>query len=341
MRGTRLLCVVLFLGLAIACTGEQAQEQPEATVATEHTPDRAPELVQPTEWWSVHPRPVYASLEKVGTYQDWFDVYELAPGTYAIYEPNQFEESICYLVLGDDRGVIIDTGNGIGDLRAVVEELTDLPVSVINTHTHYDHIGSNSQWDEVAVYDHPDEIARLRAGIDNARLQRYITDEYLWKPLPEGFDGATWTFPPTEPTTLMHDGDIIDLGGRTLEVIFTPGHAAGHACLLDTANRILFTGDHFYPGPLYAHETDVDIDLYIESNKKIATRVDEYDHVCAGHNDPWVDAEVIPRVSDAFETIFTGGGEFSEDEGLRRYRFDGFDVLIRTEQVLAKTEAVS
>jgi glyoxylase-like metal-dependent hydrolase (beta-lactamase superfamily II) len=220
-----------------------------------------------------------------------------------------------------------------------VEELTDLPVSVVNTHTHYDHIGSNTQWEEVAVYDHPDEIARLRAGIDNARLQRYITDEYLWKPLPEGFDGSTWTFPPHEPTSLLHDGDVIDLGGRSLEVIFTPGHAAGHACLLDAANRILFTGDHFYPGPLYAHEADVDIDLYVASNQKIAARIDEYDHVCAGHNDPWVDAEVIPRVSAAFDTILSGGGEFTEADGLRRYRFDGFDVLIRTEQVMEGAES--
>lgn len=68
--------------------------------------EETPELVQPREWWRIHPRPGYASLEKVGTFQDWFDVYRSTDGTFAIYEPNQFEEVISYLVLGSDRGVL-------------------------------------------------------------------------------------------------------------------------------------------------------------------------------------------------------------------------------------------
>ncbi|MFC1553441.1 MBL fold metallo-hydrolase [candidate division KSB1 bacterium] len=291
------------------------------------------ELIQPADWWEKLPRPVYASLEQVGIFQDWFEVYKLSEGTYAIYEPYQFEEAISYLVLGSERGVIIDTGTGIGDIKAVVEELTDLPVSVLNTHEHFDHVGGNHRFDEIAIFGNADAINVLIEGIDNESLQRHIREESLWKPLPKDFDPATWVFPSVEPTFLIDEGTLIDLGGRVLETIYTPGHSPGSACFLDIENRLLFTGDHFFPGPLYAYPADVNIDDYIASIKKIAARIDEYDYVLAGHNDPWVKSEVIPRVDKAFETVMSGGGEYSEDGDIRRYKFEGFDILIRTDMI--------
>ncbi len=57
----------------------------------------------------------YATLKKVGTYQNWFEVYELTEGTYAIYEPYQFEEALSYLVVGAQRAALVDSGNGIGE----------------------------------------------------------------------------------------------------------------------------------------------------------------------------------------------------------------------------------
>ena len=173
----------------------------------------------------------------------------------------------------------------------------------------------------------------MREGRDNPSLQRYLSEEYLWKPLPEGFDPTEWIIPSLVPTELLHDGDTIDLGDRELEVIYTPGHSPGSVCLLDRANRMLWTGDLFFPGPLYAFGPDVDLDVYVESIDKIAAIVDDYDYVLSGHNDPWVPSEVIPRVGEAFRTIFAGGGEFSEDDERRRYRFDGFDIIVRTDAV--------
>ncbi len=229
--------------------------------------------------------------------------------------------------------MIIDTGTGIGDIKQMVFALTDLPVSVVQTHEHYDHVGGTYMFDEVAIYDNDVAVGVLKRGVNNATLHKYVTGDYLWKPLPEGFDPKSWTIPGVKPNTLLHDGNIIDLGGRFLEVIYTPGHSPGSICLLDRQNRILFTGDHFFPGPLYAHAPDVNIEDYISSNEKLAERISEYDFVCSGHNDPWVKSEVILRVGEAFKTIFEGMGDFSEDDGLRRYYFDGFDILIRTEMI--------
>jgi glyoxylase-like metal-dependent hydrolase (beta-lactamase superfamily II) len=290
-------------------------------------------LVQPEAWWDVHPRPVYATLEKVGTFQEWFDVYRLTDGTYAIYEPNQFEEAISYLVLGEERGIIIDTGTGIGNIRDVVESLTDLPVSVVLTHEHYDHVAGAYRWDDILMYDNAEALEVLKQGRDNASLQKYVQDDFLWKPLPDAFDPAAWIVPSMSPNELVKDGDRIELGKRTLEVIYTPGHSPGSMCLLDAEQRLLFTGDHFFPGPLYAHAPDVNFPQYIESNRKLVDRIDEFDRLLSGHNDPWVESEVLIRVSDAFTNILQGEGQFDEDGDLRRYYFDGFDVLIRADQI--------
>jgi glyoxylase-like metal-dependent hydrolase (beta-lactamase superfamily II) len=333
MKSIGICSLALFLGLFIlSCAPESSPPEEDSTQPAQESSGQS-ELVQPSQWWEIHPRPVYATLEKVGTYQAWFDVYKLAEGTFAIYEPNQFEEAMSYLVLGQDRGVLIDAGTGIGDIKQVVDELTDLPVSSVLTHEHYDHVAGAFRFEEIAAFDDADALAVLERGRDNASLQRYLTEDYLWKPLPEGFDAATWTIPPIVPTKLLHEGDIIDLGARSLEVIYTPGHSPGSVCLLDKEHRLLFTGDHFYPGPLYAYPADVNLEDYIASYKKLEGRLSEYDYLCSGHNDPWVKSEVIPRVSQAFETILNGEGNFSEDNGLRRYFFEGFDILIRTDMV--------
>ncbi|MFC1565227.1 MBL fold metallo-hydrolase, partial [candidate division KSB1 bacterium] len=290
-------------------------------------------LVQPSNWYEKLPRPVYATLDKVENSQWWFEVYKLPGNIYAIYEPFQFEEAISYLVIGTDRAVIIDTGTGIGDLRRLIDELTDIPYSVINTHTHYDHVGDNHQFEEVAMFEDADGINRLIEGRINESLINYLRPALLRRGLPEEFDPGIWTIPSVEPTYLLDEGTIIDLGGRTLEVIHTPGHCTDEICLLDKENRILFTGDMFFPGPLYAFGDDVNIDDYISSVKKLEARIDEYDYLCSGHNDPWVKSEVIERVGQGFDNIMAGKGEYKEEEGVRRYFFDGFDILIRADMI--------
>lgn len=321
-----LICFILVLPVFLAfiqCSVEKKQDVEE----------KRSELIQPAKWWEKLPRPIYAKLEKVETSQEWFEVYKLLDGTYAIYEPYQFEEAICYLVIGKEKAVVIDTGTGIGDLNKVISELTHIPVSVVNTHGHWDHIGNNYQFEEIACFNNADCISRLRTRVENSSLQSSITGDSIWKPLPAGFNASTWEIPAVEPTVLLEEGDLIDLGDRTLEVIHTPGHSPGSMCLLDKKNRILFTGDTFFPGPLYAYPEDVNIDDYIASIEKLKSRLDEYDYLCAGHNDPWVKSEVISRVSTAFQEIMAGKGEYKEDKGIRRYYYDGFDILIRADMI--------
>jgi glyoxylase-like metal-dependent hydrolase (beta-lactamase superfamily II) len=324
MKKKYAILLVSFAFIWISCQGDKPGQD---------TSQRS-EIIQPTKWWENLPRPVYSSLEKIKVSQEWFLVYKLTHDTFAIYEPYQFDEAISYLLLGEDKAILVDTGTGIGDLRKLVEELTQLPITVVNTHAHWDHIGDNHQFDRIICFDHPECIDRLLKGVDNARLRPSITGDSIWKPLPEELDSDTWEIPSVKPTHLLKDGEIIDLGeDRKLEVIHTPGHSPGSICLLDPKNRLLFTGDIFFPGPLYAYSEDVDIDLYMASIDRLNERLEEYDHLCSGHNDPWIKSEVIPRVARAFQTIMAGQGDFKQDGDVRRYYFEGFDILIRTDMI--------
>ncbi len=321
MKKYKFFClIILSLFLVLSCTNEKNVEDSE--------------LVKPADWYTALPRPVYSTLEQVDNSQWWFEVYKLPGNIYAIYEPYQFEEALCYLVIGEDRAALIDAGTGVGDLKKLVDELTDLPVTLINTHAHYDHVGDNYQFSEIAIYESVLEINKMIEGVTNQALQRHIQPSVLReKGLPEEFDPQTWTIPGIEPTYLLDSESRIDLGGRELEVIFTPGHSPGHICLLERDAKILFTGDLFYPGALYAFGDDVNVNDFRASIKTLCGRIGEFDYLLTGHNEPWVESKILLDVDKGFETIFSGGGEYTSQENLRRYKFDRFDIIVHEEMV--------
>src|ERR1035438_6288052 len=95
------------------------------------------------EWCRTLPRPEYRTLGRIPVNDPWFEVYQPAPGVFAIYEPHQWEETIGYLIVGEKRALQFDTGMGISDIKKVTKELTNLPLIVFNSHTHQDHVGGN------------------------------------------------------------------------------------------------------------------------------------------------------------------------------------------------------
>jgi hypothetical protein len=114
--------------------------------------DTESDIIVPNKWYDKLPRETWNNFDKVEQPDKWFEVYRLTKTVYAIYKDVQFEEVISYLVLGDEKAALIDTGSGIGDIKKLVEGLTDLPVNIVNTHTHGDHIGGNHQFREILVF---------------------------------------------------------------------------------------------------------------------------------------------------------------------------------------------
>lgn len=98
----------------------------------------------------------------------WFHVQRLAPGVWQLTEPGHV---CCWVVAGSERAVVVDTGCGFVPIRPVVEALTALPVTVVNTHHHVDHVGGDHEFDEVLI--HAEGLAGLAAGISAERLAGY------------------------------------------------------------------------------------------------------------------------------------------------------------------------
>ena len=186
------------------------------------------------EWCRKLPRPAYRTLERIVIKDPWFEVYKIRPGVFAIYEPHQSEEVISYLVLGTKSAVLFDTGMGISNIRAVVEGLTGLPVSVINSHTHDDHVGDNWRFND--IYGMDTDFTRANAKGSREDAQAEIAPGEVCGNLPPGFNAADYATKPFHISHWMHDHDKIDLGGRILEVISTPGHTPDAIALLDEKN---------------------------------------------------------------------------------------------------------
>lgn len=180
--------------------------------------------------------------------------YEITINLFVFYEPRHYEQTIAKLVIGQQKAALIDTGCGIGNLRKAVEEVTDKPVVVINTHTHPDHLGSNCQFDDIAMFDHALSHRVAEKGVSHQIIQSEILAESLViTPWPRDFDPSSFLLPPFKVSHWLRDGDRLSLGDRDLEAIHTPGEAADHICLLDRADRILFCGDILLHGPVWTH----------------------------------------------------------------------------------------
>ena len=100
-------------------------------------------------WCDKLPRPEWKAFPQIQTNSNWFEIYQITPNIIAIYEPGQFEEVISYLITGTDKALLWDTGTGIGDIKQIVDQLTELTLIVLNSHTHYDHVGVNYQFDNI------------------------------------------------------------------------------------------------------------------------------------------------------------------------------------------------
>jgi glyoxylase-like metal-dependent hydrolase (beta-lactamase superfamily II) len=282
------------------------------------------------KWWDALPRPVYAHLKRVESSQPWFEVYRFEPGVYAFYEPGHFEEVISYLVLGTEKAALIDTGLGIGDIKALAEEFTDLPVMVVNTHSHLDHIAQNYLFEEVAIYDDPTARKAAEEGVSHERAVRMLSGDRVWKPLPETFDLNNFLIPPFKVSRWLHDGDVVDLGGRSLEVLHTPGHSSDSISLLDRKGRFFWTGDMFYTAPIYAHTPGADLNQFVESYKYMIRFFPHYDKLMPSHNEPWIKKEILLDVLKAFEEVKAGKGRYTEgQDGIRRYDYGRFSILTR------------
>jgi glyoxylase-like metal-dependent hydrolase (beta-lactamase superfamily II) len=279
------------------------------------------------EWCRALPRPEYKTLKRVPVTDPWFEVYQVVPQVFAIYEPHQAEETIAYLILGDKQALLFDTGMGISDIRKVTSELTRLPIIVLNSHTHDDHVGGN--WQFETVYGMDTDFTRTNAKGSRQDAQDELGPGMICGELPKGFDRESYATKPWKISRFLHDRDQIDLGDRTLEIISTPGHTPDAISLLDRAHGLLFSGDTYYPAPIWLFRPETNLDDYVASVRRLAALAPQLKLVLGAHNIPFAQPSVLPTLVTAIETVRAGKvrGELQED-GKALYRSNGISFLM-------------
>jgi glyoxylase-like metal-dependent hydrolase (beta-lactamase superfamily II) len=256
------------------------------------------------EWCKALPRPEYKTLQRVLLDETWFEVYKVAPGTFAIYEPHQYEETISYLIVGTKQALLFDTGMGISNIKAVVARLTSRPVVVLNSHTHNDHVGGNWQFQYIFGMDTAFTRANAKGSREDA--QGELAKDNVCGDLPTGFDRSKYDTKPWKISLFIHDGFKVNLGHRTVVVIATPGHTPDAIALIDRENGLLFTGDTYYPATIWLYRPETDLMAYIASVKKLVALAPQVRTVLGAHNIPVADPAVLAKLQDAIQTVVDG-----------------------------------
>lgn len=250
---------------------------------------------------------------------NWFTIDQADADTFILSEYRHWEQAHCYLLLGCRRALLIDTGLGICGIDGPVAALTGKPVTAVATHIHWDHIGGHRFFPD--FYAHSAELSWLNGGfpIPLHAVRAMVTDRCA---LPEGFDINAYQLFQGKPTRVLADGDIIDLGGRVIQILHTPGHSPGHMCFWEPERGYLYSGDLAYQGTLFANYPSTDPEAYLNSLERVSQLPAK--RVFPGHHGLDIRPEILHRMRDGFRQLkwegklHHGSGTFAyEDWAIR------------------------
>lgn len=184
----------------------------------------------------------------------------------------------CFLVQGEDRAALIDTGTGLRGLRELVTGLTTLPLTVLLTHGHCDHAGGAGQFDEIYLNTADLPLAAnhgaLQERMGYARFSMLPDSKFTEQDFVKAFAG--------EYLPLV-DGQLFELGGITLEIIAVSGHTKGSVCILFQQERSILFGDALNANTLLVGDESTSIAEYAQSLLHLKGREGDYDNVYYSH----------------------------------------------------------
>ena len=238
----------------------------------------------------------------------WFEVTQLSPGLFRITEPrcHRWVRANCFLILGRDRDILVDSGMGVSALRPVVDRLSSRPRLVFATHAHVDHVGSHPEFANCEILVHraeADELARpgrqglrfpKRSPEELAELTRsgFEPSDFMLEAVPfAGYDLTAYRRAPVKPTRLVSEGDIVETGAREFKVLHLPGHSPGSIALWERSSGSLFSGDAIYDGVIVDNFPGSDVEVYRATMKRLAEL--PVAQVFGGHNAPMTRTQML------------------------------------------------
>ncbi len=207
---------------------------------------------------------------EIATADSWYQTRTMSDGITWIWEPHIKPYYRCNIwhVRGRDRDLLIDSGMGVVSLREQVQLVAERPLLAVATHTHFDHIGTHHEFPERAVHLAESHIL-VRPDRYNTVADDYVSDEIFTALPPGGWQAEKYEVKPAPATWLVDEGDRVDLGDRSFDILHLPGHSPGSIALLEPATGILFSGDVIYDGPLAYEAYHTEMEEYIRSMRRI------------------------------------------------------------------------
>ena len=253
---------------------------------------------------------------------DGLNVSEVEQGVWKITDPGYSQPSHAYLVLGERRAALIDPGSGIWDVRGAVESITDLDIIALQTHAHPDHAGASHRFD--AVRGHPLAADKLRKGWEHSELRFDIERSLKDRELPETVDIGTFSIPGCPTVEELENRGVVDLGGRQLDVFFTPGHSPDSVCFLDLDHGLLFTGDSVLKGRIAIENSQA----YRRSIASIVKLADLATAIYPAHGDVPVEPGFAREVRRGFTDAITDRRPSGFLAGFATFEFDNFGIML-------------
>jgi len=246
-----------------------------------------------------------------------YTVNKLNNNTYAIEEKTPMSQGLCYLLCGQEKAMLIDTGFGLKSLPTIVRELTSLPVFVANTHGHIDHIRGNHFFEEIWLHEADKDVFSFHTDISytSALVKKLIAFPLnvfiskLLKPMLTVNKSGHYNF--------FDNNKVFHLGERDIEVVAMPGHTPGSVCYLDKANRMIFTGDSLCEWGVLLNlvQESCTSEVFLKSMQHIKEISETFDDILPGHHGFPVDKGYIDDYVICAERILDGTVEKVRDKG--------------------------
>ncbi len=234
--------------------------------------------------------PAHAETTSVTATDGYFDVSRIDAATFSIHESHYRQLNIAYVIKGQTRAILVDSGSGTRDIAFVADKVTKKPMTVVASHVHYDHIGSHAAFQQVAMADLPE----LRARVEHNHYTPTMGSSlYPWR---QGFDVTEWWKP----------GDVIELGGRRISVVHTPGHSSDSITLVDREAGYAFVGDLLYGGDLDAWLPGADLEAWLESTRTLLRDFPEIRRVFGAHEKGSMTREDLVALEATLASIVEG-----------------------------------
>ncbi|MBH0203711.1 MAG: MBL fold metallo-hydrolase [Nitrospira sp.] len=241
----------------------------------------------------------YSSASKM--IDDWYAVEAIDEQTFAINEPKSSQYNTSYLIVGETRAIMFDAGSGeripgSRSMREIAEQYTDKPITLILSHFHYDHIHDAATFDGVTLIDRPEIRTSVKSGVFT--ISPWESLDMEWRSL--------------KVASIIPDGEVIDLGNRTLNIFNLPGHTTESVILLDKSRNQAFTGDFVYRhlGGIIAFAPGSDLVTYKANSTRLLQLTNSDTLFLGAHGIPQFAQDWLILLDNELDKIVRGDAEY-------------------------------